>query len=963
MLTSLDWLIPSATAEAMTPADWLLVVLGIYLHDLGMVVTKDEYENRPKDRLIDFRDERLFQGENGEDYKARLGALTPESQDRFIYEEFIREYHGQRVRAWLAGDAAVTFGDSHLVRSEVERLSSDFPALLRRDLGLICESHHLEDLGDTSKYSNEMPYGNSDEETANLQYAALLLRTADLLHITSDRTPPVLFRALNPTDPISQGEWVKQAAVRMVRAQPRHDEDGKLLPRVQPNTVEVFADFTDANGFFGLTSYLVYAKRQLQRSFDWADASKERTTRLYEFPWRYIDDTRVAVRHYLPQPYEFTIDQQRVLNLLTGHTLYNKTDVVVRELIQNSLDAVRLQALTEEPDWEGQVDVHYDPDDRVLRVKDNGTGMTQRIIEDHLLKVGASRYQDPDFKKEHPTFSAISRFGIGVLSAFMVADKVEILTANTAEPEARELTLRSVHGKYLIKPLSKEVNGPADEVLPHGTRVSLWLRPSAQLRDIAEIVESWIVLPRCNVSVSIGNSQPRRVGFASPGDALSSALTDAGTAVGNEGIEIREDVVKGIELAWAVQWSDYFKNWSLLSGPSSGENDDVAGSLGLCIEGVRVEEGTPGFTNTPFFAVANAMGPNAPKTNVARSGLEDTEERLTALTSVYLRLCEEVSNEVNEMVSTRGTSLTWAVQEARWMLSPLRMGDARGLEALYDAIKSVPTLVLEDDDGRRAVSAEELEQIPAFWTVESNAFESAERMLRELSAEMSVASLRAAFGSNDFDLPDGPLVAGYRAGSLETRLGFEGKEVVRIIVDEAQRRVDLEWGKGKRGEPRWRSLRIGADPRWIEPFDTFQRQRRTSFLIGRDGVGVEGVSTETAVRAFSLSFVLPDTPIARFANRLLDTVEEVGRSFETHLSVLFLESVLRETMPRLGDDPERTVSLLERKASVIDQVADGRTARDVLDGFVDLEELARAAMESSWNVFDPKRWLRKGDGD
>lgn len=46
MLGILDWLVPPETQEAMTPVDWLMIVLAIYFHDLGMVVTSDEYEKR-----------------------------------------------------------------------------------------------------------------------------------------------------------------------------------------------------------------------------------------------------------------------------------------------------------------------------------------------------------------------------------------------------------------------------------------------------------------------------------------------------------------------------------------------------------------------------------------------------------------------------------------------------------------------------------------------------------------------------------------------------------------------------------------------------------------------------------------------------------------------------------------------------------------------------------------------------
>src|SRR5258705_13862694 len=100
--------------------------------------------------------------------------------------------------------------------------------------------------------------------------------------------------------------------------------------------------------------------------------------------------------------------------------------------------------------------------------------MTQQIIERHLLRVGSSRYQDPNFKKQFPEFAAISRFGIGVLSTFMVADSVEITSCHPDDAEARQLSLRSVHGKYLIRLLPKD-SVETKSLAPHGTRVKLRL--------------------------------------------------------------------------------------------------------------------------------------------------------------------------------------------------------------------------------------------------------------------------------------------------------------------------------------------------------------------------------------------------------------------------------------------------------------------------------------------------------
>jgi hypothetical protein len=101
--------------------------------------------------------------------------------------------------------------------------------------------------------------------------------------------------------------------------------EGAPDPDAPRDTIEVFALFTDPGGFFGLTSYLSYAREELRRVNEWARLARERHGAPHEFPWRHIDDSNVEAEGFLKEPFGFTIDEGRILNLLTGHTLYNDT--------------------------------------------------------------------------------------------------------------------------------------------------------------------------------------------------------------------------------------------------------------------------------------------------------------------------------------------------------------------------------------------------------------------------------------------------------------------------------------------------------------------------------------------------------------------------------------------------------------------------------------------------------------
>ena len=98
MLASLDYLIPKGTTERMTGADWLLIVLSIYFHDLGMLVTKKEYSERDKSKEYrDFQDNYLQDINNRESLKS----LSDDDRQHFLYQEYVRCHHGDRIAKWI----------------------------------------------------------------------------------------------------------------------------------------------------------------------------------------------------------------------------------------------------------------------------------------------------------------------------------------------------------------------------------------------------------------------------------------------------------------------------------------------------------------------------------------------------------------------------------------------------------------------------------------------------------------------------------------------------------------------------------------------------------------------------------------------------------------------------------------------------------------------------------------------
>lgn len=960
MLVTTDWLIPADTRAVMSSADWLMLVLAIYFHDMGLVVTEEEFKRRNESGYLSFCSEVLFSGPSGPEYRDKVFELPDSDRERFLYQEFVRANHGRRVRAWIEGKAAAELGTATAQIAEVDRLLSPLDSDFRRDLALVCESHNLDDVDNTEKYKISQPYGNSEEETVNIQYCAVLLRTVDLLQITRRRAPSVMYRLIDPGDPVSQFEWAKQNAVRRVRAKPATDREGNASADLQSDTIEAFATFQDDNGFFGLTSYLRYAADQLAASYDILQRSKRLTPKKYQFPWRYVDDANVGVEGFLKKPFGFEIDQEKILDLLTGHTLYNDSAIVVRELAQNAIDAVRLQLqLDNASDNVGRVEIKWSSARAELEVIDNGTGMSQDIIERHLLKVGSSRYQDPKFKEAFPKFSPISRFGIGVLSCFMVADSVEIVTVSPDEDQARQISLRSVHGKYLIRLLDKAGDPRARRLGLHGTSLKLKFRSSAKRLDVTDTLRKWVLFPRCKVTVCIDDEPEIAIGFGSPKDAIEQYLRSTPVLAHRSAVKVEERAVDGLVVAYALEYNAHFRDWNFVRGPERRAYDDESHGhvlIGTCVEGIAVEFSSPGYKGWPIVAIANATGQTAPKTNVARSSLEATGEKEAVSRKVYDILFSRVAEEAERLRTEEKYSLTWAVDQVPYIMLPLmggRLSDVEHKTEHRAALAKVPMFLVETDTGRSARTLAELIEVRQFWTVESELMRSVEHFIREARAEVTARQLLAVSQSSARALPNGPIVANSSRSEISRALAHSDFGVTHIDGIVAERRVDILW-------------ECAASP-WLSEYELVASASDAGILnesgqlrllrsgggevcFPLSGVTSEGLDDYLAVRAYGRLYVLPNTPVC-------DLIQEIyagAQSLERVAATCLILGSLEYLHIWRNDDQSELAAALEKYWD--DAVAGAR-----LGTLLGRREFIAAAMRAGQRlrIFDPLAWASR----
>ncbi|MFI6079293.1 ATP-binding protein [Actinoplanes sp. NPDC051343] len=964
MLAMADWIVPEDTTEQLTSADWLLIVLSIYLHDLGMLVTREEFQARETSTFPEYRRVHLESNDaDGRDYTEKVKRLPPEERERFLYQEFVRRFHANRIRAWIDGAQSKKLGAADQTIAEIAKLLEPLGTVFRNDLGLVCESHHENDLDDLEKYPVRRHYGALPGETANIQYAAIVLRTVDLLQVTRDRTPSIAFRVLNPADPTSQEEWAKQLAVRAITEQPKKDRDGNVDLALQPDTVEIHAHFDQEDGFFALTSYLAYAREQLEQSYRWARESRRQHGSRYEFPWRNIDESQISTKDFLPKQYGFDIDQGKVLDLLTGHTLYNDSSVVLRELTQNAVDAVRLQhsgadGLPSSVNA-GEVKIRWDSRLRVLEVQDNGTGMTQRMIEDNFLKVGSSRYRDEQFVKQYPRFSPISRFGIGVLSTFMLADSVEVITSHPDEPQARQISLRSVHGKYLIRLLDKESQIP-EGIRSNGTLVRLTIRASAELGNVLELAQKWFVIPRCKLSVQIDDADPRLIGYENLAAALEEPVRSQVSSKAGK-VEIREGEIDGVSIAYAVRWSRYFNDWTFVSARSAGSNSELEWQLGTCIEGVRVKGGTPGFRDVGIIAIANASGPNSPRTNVARSGIDDTVEYVKMLDRLAQLYFRHVVDEVRLLESQRGYSAAKAANEGRLITEDLLFGfEVAGNspnrswnkiipDAFARALRIAPIFVVEAEGLRTVETLEDLARRDSLISITDPTVTRADSLVRQLPGNKSLTQLAAALPELVLDLPDEPMIVGPLTGAAGHALEIEWEPTHIGASLGTPPRLTTRWAK-RQSPPSWRTAtpdrRLVAVFDQVERFGASGRRHRILYYPTTKDVHISGLDDYDAVRRDDCIYLLPDRQwLGLIGSESTDDflkLPTVQRDIVAYVAAVFLRS------PAIGEDSD--VSDYMRKTAV-DVVKEG-----FVSNVISHENLVKSLVNGPWRTFDVLQW-------
>ncbi|WP_336785304.1 molecular chaperone HtpG [Paenibacillus sp. MMO-177] len=185
---------------------------------------------------------------------------------------------------------------------------------------------------------------------------------------------------------------------------------------------------------------------------------------------------------------QFKAESKRLLEMMIN-SIYTQREIFLRELISNASDAIDkiyYKALTDDQlvfnKESYYIKVTVDKDNRKLILSDTGIGMTQEELENNLGVIAKSG--SLAFKKENEAkdgHNIIGQFGVGFYSAFMVADKVEVISRALGADKAFKWESEGADG-YTITPADK-----ADV----GTDIIMTIKPNTEDDNYDEFLEEY----------------------------------------------------------------------------------------------------------------------------------------------------------------------------------------------------------------------------------------------------------------------------------------------------------------------------------------------------------------------------------------------------------------------------------------------------------------------------------------
>ncbi|HZZ29604.1 MAG TPA: ATP-binding protein [Pirellulales bacterium] len=510
VLVTATSLISDEAWKSVTAQDAAALVLATLLHDSAMLLNEDCFASlvtQPRKRIRGIGDkpwhvlwkefliEQQKYGSNalrGMFQDDQLDILLPPDvwtaqQRRIIGEEFLRKHHSR-----LAHEIAL-WGLPQVTGSPF-RLINGIKYEVRDIAGFIARSHFME-LRDCLGYLRNK-YDVREYQNIHAVFLMAALRVADYLQLQAERAPREFLRIHKLRNPKSRDEWIAHKGIRDVR---QSHED--------PKAVFVHAKPKDVKTFLKIKGWLNGIQYELDSSWELLDELNGRYSGLQDLTLTIrrvrsnLDDIRQFGNtvSYVAADIQFRAEGGELLKKLVKPLYGDNPEIGVRELLQNSVDAVRELRVYKPRYVREPIDVFggttsnadvvllFEDNDSgaYFTIEDRGIGMTDAVIREYFLTAGKSLRESREWKSLFlndgaPVLPRSGRFGVGALAAFLMGDQIHVSSRHFEHRIGYEFTARLNEESIAVK----KIKQPG-----YGTRIRV--RLSNRARDTLRKYDSW----------------------------------------------------------------------------------------------------------------------------------------------------------------------------------------------------------------------------------------------------------------------------------------------------------------------------------------------------------------------------------------------------------------------------------------------------------------------------------------
>lgn len=499
----------------LTPTEAWTLGVAILLHDLGLPVAAYPGGRAELREAVGWPDARAaaLRRKLGRPPSAEELAVSDSELDRIADQVLLRQRHAERAAELV--DAR--WGEGHALIDDSGLRASLGPTAGRVAASHWWQSEQLLELGFRQGAPGDMPSG----WTVRPILLGALLRIADAAHIDESRAP-TRERAFRELDETARLHWDFQGRLRQ--------------PVIEGDRIR-FVSSADFGPDQAEAWWLCFDQlRMLDEELAGVDAvlQAESEPRLAARSVEGARDPRQLASLVVPagwEPIDARIelsDATKMIRRFGGRALYGRAKAVpIRELIQNSSDAVRARSLLQDR-HQGWIEVRVDNGVRELTVTDNGVGMGVGVLTGALIDFGRSLWESEELASFLPGlqdrgFQPTGTFGIGFFSVFMWAKEVTVKSRSLRDgPDGTRVL--SFPGGIAARPLLKPAE-LAEQMLEPGTSITL------RLEDEDEELHN-ILDPPDRDGERSGNPSPERlrklVGWLAPAldVELRAALDD-----------------------------------------------------------------------------------------------------------------------------------------------------------------------------------------------------------------------------------------------------------------------------------------------------------------------------------------------------------------------------------------------------------------------------------------------------